>query len=609
MTRLYNSWESNLADGTAISAGNSGGSWGNAVNGTGGTAPTFSRAAARRGALGMSSAVAAASQSDFFWDATALDPDTFDVCSARWYMKLPSAGTILTRLTRARTATVQGFGVALTGGDLLRLVDGANADLGTGTRQITNSWCRVEYQADRVVGDIELRLFQTDPEGLVPDEIVSCTDQAIGTAAWDEMRFGLVSGSQTFTIHYDDVMFAPGELVWLGPTEENFWSRLREFPVTPYHPLGQRLLQTRLPYVGDSEPVGGVTFPISLDGSLTPAGNLVKEVRTTKTGSSTASGALIRQVQRLLTGGATPAATLLKQVQRLLEGSSSATGSLTLTRLLPVSLAGSATPAGALVRQVQRLFAGSSTASGSTTKQAQKLLAGSSTPTSVLATLRLRVVELAGSLTPAGSLTRQVQKLFAGSSSASGALTRLTDKRLTGSSAASGALATTKVLLRSFAGTVAAVGSSTRSVLVGRAGSVAAAGTVSKQTQRRLTASTVITGALNVSKTSVRSFSGTVTISGAITRRVDKSLTASISSAGQLVRRVDRQLTGSLTVTGELTLFQAGAEAIYARVMAFTRTVSVEQMVRRWAVRDFSRRDPLAMVRRAVAKALERRQT
>jgi hypothetical protein len=123
----------------------------------------------------------------------------------------------------------------------------------------------------------------------------------------------------------------------------------------------------------------------ALDGSLTPA------------------GAVVRQTKKVLAGGLTPSGGLVRQAKKILAGTLTASGTLSAIRLYLRSLAGTLTSSGALVRKPTKALTGTLTSSGALVRQAKKLLAGT--------------------LTSAGVLVRQAKKILAGTLTSSGAIT------------------------------------------------------------------------------------------------------------------------------------------------------------------------------------------
>lgn len=215
---------------------------------------------------------------------------------------------------------------------------------------------------------------------------------------------------------------------------------------------------------------GGTTFQVSVGGSVTATGALVRKTKLTRAGTSTGSGALIRKIRKTLPGSTTVSGVLTKRIRKLFTGSITGSGSISLRRIFPRTFTGSITPTGLLTRRTRKTLAGSSTATGSLTKRTRKLLTGSVTPTGTLAAIRKFIRNLTGSITPTGALRLKAGKRLGGSITPAGSLNSRTRKTLSGSVAGSGALTLRRVVRRAFAGSITAVGSLTSQVVSGFVG-------------------------------------------------------------------------------------------------------------------------------------------
>lgn len=107
--------------------------------------------------------------------------------------------------------------------------------------------------------------------------------------------------------------------------------------------------------------VGGGPVLLSVGGSLTPAGALVRQPRKELAGSVSPAGSTLKQIARLLAGALTPSGAV----------SNETSGGTT-----PLSVSGALVPSGALLRQVNKSIAGALTPTGSMLRQAGKRLAG-----------------------------------------------------------------------------------------------------------------------------------------------------------------------------------------------------------------------------------------
>jgi hypothetical protein len=281
--------------------------------------------------------------------------------------------------------------------------------------------------------------------------------------------------------------------------------------------------------------VAGTTYTISLDGSVTPTGSLVRQVGKALAGSATATGALLRQTQKALAGSITAAGALAKQLARTLAGSVTPTGAL--TRQIGKALASSTTAAGAIVKQVGKALGGSVTVTGALAKLLARTLAGSVAASGSL--VRQVGKALDGSVTAAGGIVRQVGKACAGTITAAGTLAKETRKTLAGSVTPAGALAVSRAILLFLSGSVTATGSLTRQVGKGLSGSVSAVG--------------------DLAKSMAVTFAGSVAATGELAKQVALSFSGSVAAVGGLLKQIGKALAGIVSASGSLTT-SGGAE-------------------------------------------------
>ena len=120
---------------------------------------------------------------------------------------------------------------------------------------------------------------------------------------------------------------------------------------------------------GSSTFTGALTLArvvlMSLTGSVTATGNLLRQTNKALAGSTTGSGALTKAASKPLSGSATATGTLRKLVAKVLAGSSTFTGALALSRVVLLAISGSITATGNLVRQTNKGLGGTVTASRS----------------------------------------------------------------------------------------------------------------------------------------------------------------------------------------------------------------------------------------------------
>lgn len=162
-----------------------------------------------------------------------------------------------------------------------------------------------------------------------------------------------------------------------------------------YYPLGRRVWFI---------PTGGTTNNLSVSGSITPA------------------GALVKQDGKALSGAVTPAGAATKQANK--------------------SASGSVAPSGSVVRSFASALAGAITPSGALAKVFSSTMSGSITPSGTLDALRTALLSLAGSLGLSGALARRASKGLTGSVTPAGGLAKRIGKLLSGTIAAAGAVVT-----------------------------------------------------------------------------------------------------------------------------------------------------------------------
>lgn len=136
--------------------------------------------------------------------------------------------------------------------------------------------------------------------------------------------------------------------------------------------------------VGYKLTAGGTTTPISLSGSVAPAGSVSRQTSKPLAGSTTPTGAMLRQTIKTLAGATGPAGALTRSITKALAGAVTPTG--TLVRQPGKALTGAVTPTGAVSRLVGKTLAGTVSPAGVVLKVLGRLLGGSISPAGALAT-------------------------------------------------------------------------------------------------------------------------------------------------------------------------------------------------------------------------------
>lgn len=186
--------------------------------------------------------------------------------------------------------------------------------------------------------------------------------------------------------------------------------------------------------------------PLFVDGARVAAGGLTT---VTLAGSLSPSGGLIRKTTRALTGGVTPA------------------GTLSTLKVAIVALAGGLVPAGSLIRRTTKLLSAGLTPAGSLLKSITKRLAGGLTPSGALTTLKVIILSLGGALTSSGAIIRRTTKLLMGTTTPAGAVVKRTTRLLTGGLTPAGAV--TKRLTRLLGGNLTPTGALVTQLISGGA--------------------------------------------------------------------------------------------------------------------------------------------
>lgn len=304
----------------------------------------------------------------------------------------------------------------------------------------------------------------------------------------------------------------------------------------------------------------GQLYLIALEGSITPAGSLTRDVGKGLTGATSPTGAIAKLALKTLAGAIAPAGALSRLVSKLLGGSVSPIGAL--KKQPQKGLGGSVSPAGALQRLASKLLAGAISPGGGLAKLVAKLLGGSISPAGALALAKVVLRSFAGAISPSGLLSRLADKRVAGATSPSGALARQPQKGLGGSISPAGALA--RFVSKGLAGAIAPVGVTAKLASRKYAGAVSPAGALAKQGQKGLAGAIAPAGA--VVKKDFKSLSGAIAPAGSLAKSIGKKLAGAISPAGSLLM----QLLGSVfpvrySVSDEpLALYSLSDEAVGA---------------------------------------------
>jgi hypothetical protein len=324
---------------------------------------------------------------------------------------------------------------------------------------------------------------------------------------------------------------------------------------------GQPVRQTQLAVgrtAGTTTPTGAVVkrwTPASpFAGTVTPAGAETRQTQKPLSGTTTPSGVESRQTQKPLGGTITPTGVITRLIGKLLSGTITPTGADTVTRVVLLAVAGTITPAGALIKSIFKPLAGSVTPTGNLVRQVGKLLAGSVTPAGALTKQWQHA--LSGSTTPAGTIIRQTQKLLGGTITPTASASFLHKAVLTLSGTVTPAGALIKQTAKSFAGTITPAGAlaATKVILVAVSGSVTPAGNLVKSTLKPLSGAVTPAGAL-IRAITKAIFTASTTPAGALSKQTAKAVgtfAGTTTPVGTETRQTQKPLAGSSTPIGNL---------------------------------------------------------
>jgi hypothetical protein len=329
-------------------------------------------------------------------------------------------------------------------------------------------------------------------------------------------------------------------------------------------------------YVIRPQDGGGTTQFITPDGTITSAGNLIKEPRTRYTGTLTSAGALVKQAITRYTGAITSAGNLLKSVTQALAGTVTSSGALTALKVAVLSAAGTITPSGNLIRQPILALAATISSSGTLIKSVALQLAGTLTSSSTLANLQVRILNVSGTLTSVGNLIKQpltvyagsiapaagalvlsVSKLLAGTISSSSTLLKSAARTFAGTLTSSSTLANLQVRTIDLAGSIASAGIFVGKPLLAFAGSFTPAGALSKSIATRFLATITSSGLATVFRVTTRTFTGTLTSTGSLRNLPQLALSGTISLASTIRWAISHAFAGNLTPTSVLANIKA----------------------------------------------------
>lgn len=329
----------------------------------------------------------------------------------------------------------------------------------------------------------------------------------------------------------------------------------------------------------------------ALDGTLTQAGAIVKQIAASGSGTLTSAGLLIKQAQSAIAGALTQAAIVINEAQRRLGGALTSDGRLgkqapqtvagTLTSTgaevaqTNLTPAGALTQAGVIARQAPRALDGALTPSGAIVDETQRRLAGELTSSGAGVGLKGIVVLLEGTLTQGGAIAKQIAAALDGALTSGGAIVIETQRRLAGALTSDGALLPIKAALVNVSGALTSAGAIVIETQHRIAGALTSAGSIVRQIATSLNAELISSGAFattiavtallegaltssgEIIKGMAASASGALTTSGALITQAGRNVAGALTSAGSIARASATSLSGSLTSSGEFATLVA----------------------------------------------------
>ncbi len=273
-------------------------------------------------------------------------------------------------------------------------------------------------------------------------------------------------------------------------------------------------------------------YTLSLGGTITPAGSIVKAD------------------SKALSGGFTPTGGLSKVAQKALAGALTPGGLATTLRTIVQLAAGQITPVGSVVKNTSALKSGALTPVGSSAKTTSKPATGSSTPSG--ATVKIAMLTLIAAIIPSGLLSKAISLLKSGNTTPLGTPSKTTVKPTAGSLTPTGAIETIRAVLRSFTGVITPTGAATRQANKSLDGSIQPVGARQKRAGKTTGGAIALTGETTRFRTAYQFLAGNSTPSAARLKIIAKTMAGSLAPVGSVAKIIYKVLTGSITATGLL---------------------------------------------------------
>lgn len=314
--------------------------------------------------------------------------------------------------------------------------------------------------------------------------------------------------------------------------------------------------ETRLTETGETTPTGNVSRETKklLGGDLTLSGILRRTVAKALEATITSTGQTISSILKLLAGSISPAGASSHQGPEA-PGSITVGGTLTATgdllRATAHSIDGLIAPEGILARYIAQIRTGSTTPTGAFGPTTiTKIFSSNVTPAGTVS--RYIAHLLIGSIEPAATLASKIAKAL-GSTLTSAATLALeinpsqTSLNLAGSLALAGDHLTR--VGKALDGAITPASEITKTARMAESGTLTPAGSVSPAKRAILAISGTLNMAAGLAKTTLKRYAGTITPQTALRRRVSIGIASTLTTTGALVKHSRRTLTAAITFT------------------------------------------------------------
>ncbi len=316
---------------------------------------------------------------------------------------------------------------------------------------------------------------------------------------------------------------------------------------------------------------GGTTETISVSGSITAIGAIIRSPRTVYGGVDAAIGTIIRNVlfayagqigpsgepdlsiQTFLSGSITPSATLVALKTILLDIAGVIVSSGNLIFQIGKSLIGAIAPIANLIRNVQTAYTGQSTPDGNSDFGVQTSLAGSIIPIGTIIQTTVSKL-LDGLIIPTSNLIKSISTSFNGAIIATGNLIKLPQISFSGTIGPSSILSNIKATLIDLTGSIMGAGNIIKDVLTAYTGQTDSNGEPDLGIQTSLAGNITSSGIASNLKMVLVDLTGVVINTSDLIKSVLTAFTGQVDANGNPIAGVQTFLSGNVSSSGALSL-------------------------------------------------------